>query len=82
MRRIAGLLKRTLPRNPVHRTVRQAVHASGIFKSDVHRLFQAFAVQPHRAHSFNLSTDTFSIEKVRGIVGLYLKPPDHALVQW
>jgi putative transposase len=60
--------------------VRQAAEASGISKSTVHRLFQTFAVQPHRTRSFKLSTDPFFIEKVRDIVGLYLNPPDHAIV--
>ncbi len=46
----------------------------------MHRLFQAFAVQPHRTRTFKLSTDPFFVEKVRDIVGLYLNPPDHALV--
>jgi putative transposase len=81
--RIAGLLKRTLSRKPAagtHWTVRLAAQASGISKSTVHRLFQVFALQPHRSRSFKLSTDPFFIEKVRDIVGLYLNPPDHALV--
>jgi len=80
---IALLLKRTLSRKPAgatHWSVRQAAHDSGISKSTVHRVFQAFAVQPHRSRSFKLSTDPFFIEKVRDIVGLYLNPPDHALV--
>jgi putative transposase len=80
---IASLLKRTLARKPTdgtHWTVRLAAEASGISKSTVHRLFQAFALQPHRSRSFKLSTDPFFIEKVRDIVGLYLNPPDHALV--
>lgn len=80
---IAALLKRTLSRKPAagtHWTVRLAAEASGISKSTVHRLFQAFALQPHRSRSFKLSTDPFFIEKVRDIVGLYLNPPDHALV--
>jgi putative transposase len=46
----------------------------------VHRLFQVFAVQPHRSRTFKLSNDPFFVEKVRDIAGLYLKPPDHALV--
>ena len=81
--RVAALLNRTLSRKPTagtHWTVRQAAQASGISKSTVHRLFQAFAVQPHRTRSFKLSTDPFFVEKVRDIVGLYLNPPDHALV--
>ena len=80
---IAALLKRTLSRRPAgatHWSVRQAAHDSGISKSTVHRVFQAFAVQPHRSRSFKLSTDPFFIEKTRDIVGLYLNPPDHALV--
>ena len=81
--RVAALLNWTLSRKPTagtHWTVRQAAQASGISKSTVHRLFQAFAVQPHRTRSFKLSTDPFFVEKVRDIVGLYLNPPDHALV--
>ena len=81
--RIAALLKRTLSRKPPagpHWSLRQAAEASGISKSTVHRLFQAFALQPHRTRTFKLSTDPFFIEKVRDIVGLYLNPPDHALV--
>jgi transposase len=46
----------------------------------VHRLFQTFALQPHRSRSFKLSPDPFFLEKVRDIVGLYLNPPEHALV--
>ncbi len=80
---IAALLKRTLSRKPAggtHWSVRRAAHRSRISKSTVHRVFQAFAMQPHRSRSFKLSTDPFFIEKVRDIVGLYLNPPDHALV--
>ncbi|PSH02640.1 MAG: IS630 family transposase [Acidobacteria bacterium] len=81
--KIAALLKRTLSRKPsggTHWSVRQAAQDSGISKSTVHRVFQTFALQPHRTRSFKLSTDPFFIEKVRDIVGLYLNPPDHALV--
>jgi len=81
--RIAALLNRTLSRKPAistHWSIRQAAQQSKISKSTVHRVFQAFAVQPHRSRSFKLSTDPFFIEKVRDIVGLYLNPPDNALV--
>lgn len=80
---IASLLNRTLssrPQTGTHWSVREAARESGISKSTVHRLFQAFALQPHRTRGFKLSTDPFFIEKVRDIVGLYLNPPDHALV--
>jgi putative transposase len=81
--KITALLRRTLSRRPkaaTHWTVRGAAAAHGISKSTVHRLFRAFAVQPHRTRSFKLSTDPFFVEKVRDIAGLYLNPPDHALV--
>jgi putative transposase len=80
---VAKLLKRTLSRKPAggtHWTIRSAAKDSGISKSTVHRLFQTFALQPHRTRTFKLSTDPFFVEKVRDIVGLYLNPPDHALV--
>jgi putative transposase len=81
--KIAALLRRTLSRRPkaaTHWTVRGAAAASGISKSTVHRLFRSFALQPHRTRSFKLSTDPFFVEKVRDVAGLYLNPPDHALV--
>ena len=43
-------------------------------------MFQTFALQPHRTKTFKLSNDPFFVEKVRDIVGLYLNPPDHAIV--
>ena len=53
---------------------------TGISKTSVHRFLQAFGLQPHRRDSFKLSTDPFFIEKLRDVVGLYLDPPDKALV--
>jgi putative transposase len=81
--KVASLLRRTLksrPPNGTHWSVRQAAEANRISKSTVHRVFQTFAVQPHRTKTFKLSTDPFFVEKVRDIVGLYLNPPDHAIV--
>jgi putative transposase len=81
--KVAALLRRTIltkPKEGTHWSVRNAAQASGISKSTVHRLFQAFAVQPHRTRTFKISNDPFFIEKVRDIAGLYLNPPDHALV--
>jgi transposase len=54
--------------------------AVGLAPSTVHRIWQAFGLQPHRGETFKLSTDPFFVEKVRDIVGLYLAPPDRALV--
>jgi len=46
----------------------------------VHRYFKLLGMQPHRSESFKLSTDPFFTEKLRDIVGLYLSPPENALV--
>ena len=54
--------------------------ASGISATTVRRIWRAFALQPHRSETFKLSKDPLFIEKVRDIVGLYLNPPDKALV--
>src|SRR3546814_15502828 len=48
--------------------------------STIHRIWKAFGLQPHRTESFKLSTDPLFVEKVRDIVGLYLAPPERALV--
>ena len=49
-------------------------------KSTVQRVWSVFNIQPHRQKHFKLSTDPFFVEKVHDIVGLYLNPPDHAMV--
>jgi hypothetical protein len=54
--------------------------ASGLSQTAVVRIWHAFGLQPHRAETFKLSADPLFIEKVRDIVGLYLNPPDQALV--
>ena len=63
-----------------HWSVRGLAAETGIAKTSVHRFLQAFGLQPHRRDSFKLSTDPFFIEKLRDVVGLYLDPPDKALV--
>ena len=59
---------------------RQMADAEGVSKSTVQRGFALFGVKPHLAETFKLSSDPFFIEKVRDITGLYLNPPDHAVV--
>jgi hypothetical protein len=54
--------------------------ASGLSPTMIHRIWQAFGLQPHRSETFKLSTDPLFIEKVRDIVGLYLHPPQKSLV--
>src|SRR5258705_4739658 len=81
--RIAELLNTALQRKPSaasHWSDRSLAAETGVSKSSVQRYLALFGVQPHRAKSFKLSTDPFFIEKVRDIVGLYLNPPDKALV--
>ena len=82
--RIAMLIKKTLEKKPqdgsTHWSVRAAAAESGISKSSVQRYFQLFGIKPHRTKNFKLSTDALFIEKLRAVVGLYLNPPDNALV--
>ena len=54
--------------------------ATGLSHVTIARIWRAFGLQPHRTETFTLSPDPLLIEKVRDIVGLYLNPPDHALV--
>lgn len=54
--------------------------ASGLSDTTILRIWRAFGLQPHHTDTFKLSTDPQLIEKVRDIVGLYLNPPDRALV--
>lgn len=81
--RVAYVIRKTLeskPRGGTHWAVRPMAKATRISKSTVHRIWRAFRLQPHRQESFKLSTDPFFVEKVRDIVGLYLNPPENAVV--
>ncbi len=80
---IARLLRRTLkttPRGGTHWSCRTLAAETRLSKSTVHRVWTAFGLQPHRQKHFQLSTDPFFVEKVRDLVGLYLHPPDKAMV--
>jgi len=82
-RAVEAVVVKTLestPDNATHWSVRGMAEASGLTKSAVHRIWSAFALQPHRTETFKLSTDPLFVEKVRDIVGLYLNPPAKALV--
>ncbi len=81
--RVAEVINKALNTRPpadTHWSVRSMAEHTGISKSTVQRWFTLFGVQPHRQRHFKLSNDPFFIEKVRDIVGLYLNPPDHAMV--
>ena len=70
----------TTPRGATHWSTRTLAKATGVSPMRVHRIWQAFGLQPHRTKSFKLSPDPLLIDKVRDIVGLYLNPPQHAAV--
>jgi transposase len=80
---IAETIQRTLETMPVgatHWSLRSMAKAVGRAPSTIHRIWKAFGLQPHRSETFKLSTDPLFIEKVRDIVGLYLNPPERAIV--
>jgi putative transposase len=80
---VAVLVRKTLqtkPQDGAHWTIRSIAKGSKLSRPTVHRIWQAFGLQPHRQRHFKLSTDPFFVEKVRDIVGLYLNPPDKAMV--
>ena len=68
------------PRGQTHWSTRELAKASGLSRMTISRIWRAFGLQPHRVETFKLSPDPLLVEKVRDIVGLYMNPPDHALV--
>jgi transposase len=78
--RVLRLTLETTPRDATHWSTRAMATRSGLSQSAVSRIWRAFALQPHRVTTFKLSKDPLFIDKVRDIVGLYLHPPDRALV--
>jgi len=82
-KQVALLIRKTLdkkPRGVTHWSCRSVARETHLSKSTVQRVWKAFGIQPHRQKHFKLSTDPFFVEKVRDIAGLYLNPPDKALV--
>ncbi|MFD5784653.1 IS630 family transposase [Streptomyces sp. NPDC126933] len=80
---VERVIVRTLeetPKNATHWSTRSMAAATGMSQSTVSRIWRAFALAPHRSQTFKLSTDPFFIDKVRDVVGLYLDPPEKALV--
>jgi putative transposase len=81
--RVATLIRKTLragPNQATPRSCRSLAAQTRLSKTTVHRIWRAFGLQPHRQRHFQLSNDPFFVEKVRDIVGLYLNPPDKAVV--
>lgn len=81
--RVEELVRTTLqakPEGATHWSTRKLAKQVGVSQSSVSRVWRAFQLKPHRRRTFTLSNDEFFVEKVRDIVGLYLNPPDHAVV--
>ena len=81
--KIAEVVTRTLetvPEDATHWSRRSMARATGVSVTTVHRIWGAFGLQPHRSESFKLSSDPLFVAKVRDIIGLYLDPPERALV--
>ncbi len=80
---VEAVIVRTLesrPREATHWSSRLMAKESGLSTSSVQRIWRAFGLQPHRSETFKLSSDPLFIEKVRDVVGLYLNPPERAVV--
>src|SRR5436853_6003154 len=81
--RIEAVIVKTLeslPENATHWSSRGMAKTSGMSVSTVQRIWRAFGLQPHRIETFKLSTDPDFVVKVRDVVGLYVSPPEHAVV--
>ncbi|TWA18282.1 homeodomain-containing protein, partial [Sinorhizobium medicae] len=80
---IAAVIERTLrstPSDATHWSIRSMAGATGFSHTTIRRIWNAFGLQPHRTETFKLSSDPLFVDKVRDIVGLYLSPPNRALV--
>jgi transposase len=81
--RVDEVVKKTLaarPKGATHWSVREMATETGLSPTTIHRIWQTFGLQPHRSESFKLSTDPLFVEKVRDVVGLYMAPPERAIV--
>jgi len=80
---VAAVIERTLhsaPSDATHWSIRSMATATGFSHTTIRRIWTAFGLQPHRGETFKLSSDPLFVDKVRDIVGLYLSPPNRALV--
>jgi transposase len=80
---VAEVVRKTLHEKPgdaTHWSLRSMERESGISRSSVNAIWKAFNLQPHRSETFKLSKDPRFVEKVRDIAGLYMSPPENAVV--
>lgn len=78
--RLVALTLEEVPENATHWSTRSMARRTGMSQSAVSRIWRAFGLRPHRSETFKLSADPAFVAKVRDIVGLYLAPPERALV--
>ncbi len=78
--RMVTMTLESTPSDATHWSTRDLAKRIGVSQSTVSRVWRAFNLQPHRAETFRLSNDPLFVEKVRDIVGLYMNPPNHAVV--
>jgi len=80
---VAAVIERTLhstPKDATHWSIRSMAAETGLSHTTIRRIWNAFGLQPHRSETFKLSSDPLFVDKVQDIVGLYLSPPDRAIV--
>lgn len=80
---VAQVIERTLnttPRDATHWSIRSMAAETGLSHTTIRRIWAAFGLQPHRSETFKLSTDPLFVDKVQDIVGLYMSPPNRAVV--
>jgi transposase len=77
---VVRLTLETKPKNATHWSTRSMAARCGLSNESIHRIWKTFGLQPHRSDAFQLSTDPEFVEKVRDVVGLYVSPPQNALV--
>jgi transposase len=80
VQRVIDRTLHTKPDNATHWSTRSMAKAVGLTQNAILRIWQTFGLQPHREETFKISTDPHFVEKVRDVVGLYMNPPEHALV--
>jgi transposase len=80
---VAEVVRKTLHEKPddaTHWSTRSMAAATGISRTSINTIWNAFNLQPHRSEAFKLSRDPNFVEKTRDIVGLYMSPPENAVV--
>ncbi len=78
--RVIKLTLESLPKDATHWSTRSMAKHSGMSQTAISRIWRAFGLKPHLVDTFKISSDPFFVEKVRDVVGLYMSPPQNAMV--